>query len=232
MRILLSCTWLSLVLACSGTTPVPQPEDGVSEPASASLDVNQGVSDVDEPPEVSEPETMEAETSAPGVRQIPAPARQGAAPRIVAVGDLHGDILSARMALQLAGVMDADEHWIGGETVVVQVGDQLDRGDDERAIMHMLESLADEAHAVGGAIHEADVHVRADNAAERGTPLPEGWRVALSASDLGSRASEAGRDLEVGGGVSELECRLAGVPKACIAGSKSESELCQQARTN
>ena len=64
------------------------------------------------------------------------------------------------------------------------------------------------AIAVGGSIHEADVHVRADNAAERGTPLPEGWRVAMSASDLGSRAAEAGRTLEAGGGVSELECML------------------------
>ena len=78
------------------------------------------------------------------------------------------------------------------------------------------------AIAVGGAIHEADVHVRADHAAERGIPLPEGWRVTLSASDLGSRAAEAGRALEAGDGVSELECRLAGVPKACIAGSKGE----------
>ena len=35
------------------------------------------------------------------------------------------------------------------------------------------------AVAVGGAIHESDVHVRADNAAERGVPLPEGWQIVL-----------------------------------------------------
>ena len=78
------------------------------------------------------------------------------------------------------------------------------------------------AIAVDGAVHEVDINVRTDHAAERGVPFPEGWRVALSARDLGSRAAEAGRKLEVGGEVTELECRLAGVPKACIAGSKGE----------
>ena len=75
-----------------------------------------------------------------------------------------------------------------------------------------------------GAIQDADVHVRADNAAERGVPLPEGWHVALSASDLSTFAAEAGRSLEAGNGVSELECRLAGVPKACLPGP--DGELC------
>ena len=46
------------------------------------------------------------------------------------------------------------------------------------------------AIAVDGAVHEADVNVRTDNAAERGVPFPEGWRVALSARDLGSRAAQ------------------------------------------
>ena len=79
------------------------------------------------------------------------------------------------------------------------------------------------AIAMDGTVREADVQVRTDHAAERGVPLPDGWRVALSASDLGSRAAEAGRTLEVGGGgVTELECKLAGVPKACIAGSVGE----------
>ena len=70
------------------------------------------------------------------------------------------------------------------------------------------------AIAMDGVVREADVRVRTDNA-ERGVPFPESWRVALSARDLDSRASQAARDLEAGGGVSELECRLAGVSKAC-----------------
>ena len=31
-----------------------------------------------------------------------------------------------------------------------------------------------------GAIHESDVHIRADHAAERGVPLPAAWKTELS----------------------------------------------------
>lgn len=71
-------------------------------------------------------------------------------PRIVAVGDLHGDLEAARQALRLAGAMDADGHWSGGQLVLVQTGDILDRGDQEPEILDLFDSLAVEARAVGG----------------------------------------------------------------------------------
>jgi len=76
-----------------------------------------------------------------------------AAKRIVAMGDLHGDLDAARQALQLAGAIDESDCWIGGDLVVVQTGDQLDRGDEEQAILELLDRLQDEARAVGGAVH-------------------------------------------------------------------------------
>lgn len=78
---------------------------------------------------------------------------QANASRIIAIGDLHGDLASAREAFALAGVIDADGAWVGGETVVVQVGDQTDRGDDEREILVWLDELAHQAAAAGGAVH-------------------------------------------------------------------------------
>jgi hypothetical protein len=82
------------------------------------------------------------------------PAPGSAAPRrIVALGDLHGDLEATRQALRLAGAMDAADHWIGGELVVVQTGDQLDRGDQEQAILELLDRLQDEARAAGGVLH-------------------------------------------------------------------------------
>jgi hypothetical protein len=76
-----------------------------------------------------------------------------AAQRIVALGDLHGDLDATRQALQLAGAIDKADHWIGGDLLVVQTGDQLDRGDEEQVILEMLDRLQDEALAAGGALH-------------------------------------------------------------------------------
>ena len=79
--------------------------------------------------------------------------RYPAAARIVAVGDLHGDLPSTREALRLAGAIDEQDRWIGGDLVLVQTGDQLDRGDQEQAILDLLERLSVEAAAAGGAVH-------------------------------------------------------------------------------
>lgn len=57
--------------------------------------------------------------------------------KIVAIGDLHGDLVATIKSLKLAGVIDKNIpndtqdinniNWIGGKTVVVQLGDQIDR---------------------------------------------------------------------------------------------------------
>ena len=44
-----------------------------------------------------------------------------AVPRIVAIGDLHGDLGKARRAFRLGGLIDEDDSWIGGTTTAVQV---------------------------------------------------------------------------------------------------------------
>jgi len=79
--------------------------------------------------------------------------RYPAAERVVAIGDVHGDLDAARRALLLAGAIDGNDHWDGGELVVVQVGDQLDRGDGEQEILELFDRLRDEAAEAGGAFH-------------------------------------------------------------------------------
>jgi len=83
---------------------------------------------------------------------FPAPTILEGVGQWVAVGDVHGDLDATRTALQLAGVLDASDRWSGGDRIVVQVGDQLDRGDEERAVLALLERLAEEAHEAGGAL--------------------------------------------------------------------------------
>uniref|UniRef100_A0A0E0EXC5 Calcineurin-like phosphoesterase domain-containing protein n=1 Tax=Oryza meridionalis TaxID=40149 RepID=A0A0E0EXC5_9ORYZ len=79
--------------------------------------------------------------------------------RIVAVGDLHGDLNQTRAALVMAGLLssESDGHvWTGGQTVLVQVGDILDRGEDEIAILSLLSSLNMQAKSQGGAVFQVN----------------------------------------------------------------------------
>lgn len=73
--------------------------------------------------------------------------------RIIAIGDVHGDVDAFRKSLEVSGVLGNDDTWIGGKTVLVQVGDQLDRGDSERSIYDLLFRLQDSAPKSGGAVH-------------------------------------------------------------------------------
>lgn len=76
-----------------------------------------------------------------------------AAARVVAIGDVHGDFEALQKALRLAKATDERDAWIGGDLVIVQVGDQLDRGPGERQILDLLARLAIEAEAKGGSVH-------------------------------------------------------------------------------
>lgn len=77
---------------------------------------------------------------------------QAAKHRVVAIGDVHGDFGNMKKVIKLTGVMNDKNQWTGGETVLVQVGDQLDRGDGERGIIDLLENLNKQAQKVGGAV--------------------------------------------------------------------------------
>jgi hypothetical protein len=72
--------------------------------------------------------------------------------RVVAVGDLHGDLDNAIQALQLAEVVDEKGHWVAGPTVLVQTGDTTDRGPDSTAVMDLVMRLTQEAAVVGGQV--------------------------------------------------------------------------------
>ena len=79
--------------------------------------------------------------------------RYPAAERIIAIGDVHGDYDALRGLLRRSGLIGPKGEWAGGKSVLVQVGDQLDRGDGERAIYDLLFKLQDTAPKSGGAVH-------------------------------------------------------------------------------
>lgn len=72
--------------------------------------------------------------------------------RVVAIGDLHADLPATLQVLQLAGLSDAEGKWIGGESVLVQTGDQTDRGPDSKEVLELLMGLQGQATAAGGQV--------------------------------------------------------------------------------
>jgi len=72
--------------------------------------------------------------------------------RIVAVGDLHGDMPNAQKVLEMAGVVDTHGHWTGGVDVFVQTGDIIDRGDDTIKLYSFMDQLRQQAIAKGGVV--------------------------------------------------------------------------------
>lgn len=75
------------------------------------------------------------------------------ADRIVAIGDVHGDVDALAGCIKLAGLMDENQNWTGNTTQLVQLGDILDRGDTEKGCMDLLFKLRAQAKEAGGAVH-------------------------------------------------------------------------------
>jgi len=73
--------------------------------------------------------------------------------RVIAVGDIHGDFSVFIDVLRGAKLVNKQGKWIGGKSVLVQVGDQLDRGDDDKKILDYLKGLEGEAKKAGGAVY-------------------------------------------------------------------------------
>jgi hypothetical protein len=101
-------------------------------------------------PALAPPSHSAPPPSAEVVRDTDTSYRSPAPARLVAIGDLHGDLKAARAALRLAQAIDERDRWVGGKLVVVQTGDEIDRADDDRAVLELFDRLADAAQAAGG----------------------------------------------------------------------------------
>jgi hypothetical protein len=97
--------------------------------------------------------------------------------RVVAIGDLHSDIASARKAFRLAGATDETDAWVGGDLTVVQLGDMIGRSDDERQVLDFLFDVRQKAELGGGKVHllvgnHEVMGARVDNQAVGLNPFP------------------------------------------------------------
>jgi len=74
--------------------------------------------------------------------------------KIVAIGDLHGDYEHfVRLLRGTPPLIDNDDHWVGGKSHLVQMGDVMDRGDEAKRILDLIRRLEKESAAAGGMVH-------------------------------------------------------------------------------
>jgi hypothetical protein len=72
--------------------------------------------------------------------------------RVISVPDLHGDYDCLLNILQSAKLVSGNRSWTGGNAVLIQLGDVLDRGNDSAMIFQLLATLQEEAAAVDGIV--------------------------------------------------------------------------------
>jgi len=71
----------------------------------------------------------------------------------VVVGDVHGDLDRYVEVLTMAGILDSAQKWAGGNAVLVQLGDMVDRGPDSRGVIELLQRLDKEAKKAKGKVY-------------------------------------------------------------------------------
>lgn len=74
------------------------------------------------------------------------------AERVVAIGDLNGAFDLLRSMLRALSIIDREDHWIGGATHLIQIGDIFNRSGGARATFLFLDVLKREAAAQGGQV--------------------------------------------------------------------------------
>lgn len=81
--------------------------------------------------------------------------------RLVALGDVHGDFSQLLEALELAKLIAEEENddeegrsfvWVGGNSILVQIGDVLDRGPHELPCWQLLAEMSRQAEMAGGKV--------------------------------------------------------------------------------
>ncbi|MEM7350619.1 MAG: metallophosphoesterase, partial [Acidobacteriota bacterium] len=76
--------------------------------------------------------------------------RPGTGRRIVAIGDIHGAYNGMREILRRVGIIDQKDRWVGGDSILVQTGDFLDRGPGATKVAELLMDLQQQAPKQGG----------------------------------------------------------------------------------
>lgn len=100
-----------------------------------------------------------AQVANPGVVELD----PGSFSRVAAISDVHGQFAAGCRLLQAAAIIDSKDRWCAGRTLLVVVGDSIDKGDDSYDVLVLWQRLEPEAGAAGGRVlvllgnHEAEL---------------------------------------------------------------------------
>ena len=98
-------------------------------------------------------------TQNPGVVEINKPSIYS---QIIAMSDVHGMFENLKKLLTQAKLIDSQNHWVGGKTLLIITGDSIDKGPNSIGVLNLWMSLTLEAEKAGGRVlhllgnHEAE----------------------------------------------------------------------------
>lgn len=73
--------------------------------------------------------------------------------RVVVVGDIHGDYDHLVKILRHAKLIDEENNWIGKKSILMQIGDLMDRGDDTFQVYELMIKIKEQAKKKGGVVY-------------------------------------------------------------------------------
>ncbi len=72
--------------------------------------------------------------------------------RKIVVGDIHGELEGFREILNHAGLINGNNIWTGGDSILIQTGDVIDRGPYSLESVNLLQKLQKQAAKSGGEV--------------------------------------------------------------------------------
>jgi hypothetical protein len=137
-------------------------------------------------------------TANPGVLQI---ADASLFSQVVAISDIHGMFDNLVTLLRAGRIIDGDNNWIAGRTLLIVTGDSIDKGPNSIEVLNLFIQLQNQSQAVGGQVlhllgnHEAEFLADPQGDSKATELLNEMAALHIPLSDLTSTSSPRGRFL-------------------------------------